>query len=77
METALKTMGYKTQIQPLNHFHEDYGLSAGTDGEDNDEDEDDEDDEDEDYDSEDMSEEEDALMEGAEGESDFDEGLEG
>jgi hypothetical protein len=39
--------GFKTQVQPLSHFQEDYGLAAGSD------DEEDEDDEDEEmYDSE-------------------------
>ncbi|KAK0728025.1 Metalloenzyme, LuxS/M16 peptidase-like protein [Lasiosphaeria miniovina] len=42
---ALSTMGYKTQVQPLSYFYDDYGLQAGEDeGEDEDEDEDDEDD---------------------------------
>lgn len=63
MEKAFKTMGYKTQVQPLNHFHEDYGLEGDEEGENDDEDDDDEDDDD-------MSEEEDALMDG-EGGSDM------
>ena len=55
-------MGYKTQVQALSDFYDDYGLKGGEDeGE-----EDDEDDED------DMSEEEDALMDGADGDSGFD-----
>jgi hypothetical protein len=35
MEIALKAMGYKTQVQPLSHFHDDYGLEGDDeDGED-------------------------------------------
>jgi hypothetical protein len=68
MEKAFTSTGYKTQIQPLTHFYDDYGIT-GADGDD-DEDEDDEEEED------DMSEEEDAMMDGAEGESDFDDGME-
>lgn len=61
MEKALKAMGYKTQVQPLNHFHEAYGLEGDEEGEEEDDEDEDEDDDD------DMSEEEDALMDGAEG----------
>jgi hypothetical protein len=28
MENAIKAMGYKTQVQPLSHFHDDYGLEG-------------------------------------------------
>lgn len=41
IDKALKTMGYKTQIQPLSHFHDDYGFEA-VDGEDDDVDDSDE-----------------------------------
>lgn len=61
MEKALKAMGYKTQVQPLNHFHEAYGLEGDEEGEEEDDEDEDEDDDD------DMSEEEDALMDGVEG----------
>lgn len=63
MEKALRAMGYKTQVQPLKHFHEAYGLEGDEEGED----EDDEDEEEEEDDDDDMSEEEDALMNGVEG----------
>ncbi len=63
MEKALGSMGYKTQVQPLSHFYDDYGLKGDT------EDEDEEDDDEED-DDDDLSEEEDANMDGAEGGSD-------
>ncbi|KAK1770553.1 Metalloenzyme, LuxS/M16 peptidase-like protein [Phialemonium atrogriseum] len=77
MEKALTAMGYKTQVQPLSHFHEAYGLSDGQDGEEDEDDDDDDDDDDEDGDDDSMSEEEDALMEGAEGGSDSDDNMEG
>ncbi|KAH8842611.1 hypothetical protein MCOR27_009327 [Pyricularia oryzae] len=35
IDKALETMGYKTQIQPLSHFHDNYGFEA-VDGEDDD-----------------------------------------
>ena len=61
MEKALQAMGYKTQVQLLPHFYDDYGLEG-------DEEDDEEDDEDEgdDEDDDDMSEEEDAMMDGME-----------
>jgi ABC-type Zn2+ transport system substrate-binding protein/surface adhesin len=46
MVKALSAMGYKTQVQPLSHFYNDYGLKADEEGEE--EDEEDEDGEDED-----------------------------
>jgi hypothetical protein len=61
MEKTLGTMGYKAQIQPLSHFYDDYGLKFGEEGEEGDDDDDD-----------DQSEEEDALMDGAGDESEFD-----
>jgi hypothetical protein len=45
MVKALGDMGYKTQVQPLSHFYEDYGLEA--DDDENEGDEDDDEDEDE------------------------------
>ena len=34
METAIKAMGYETQVQPLSYFHDDYGLEGdGDEGE--------------------------------------------
>ena len=33
-------MGYKTQVQPLSHFHDDYGLQGPNDGTEEEEDED-------------------------------------
>jgi len=47
MVKALGAMGYKTQVQPLSHFYDDYGLKA-----DDDEEEGDDEDEDEDMDGE-------------------------
>lgn len=44
METAFKGMGYKVQTHELSHFHDDYGLEAGDDEEDDEDDEDEEDD---------------------------------
>ena len=44
MVKALGTAGYKTQVQPLSHFYNDYGLEADEE-EEEEEDEDDEDDE--------------------------------
>lgn len=38
MVKALSAKGYKTQVQALSHFHEDYGLKG--DGEEEEEDED-------------------------------------
>jgi len=52
MVKALSTAGYKTQVQTLTHFYDDYGLKA-----DEDEDEDEEEEDDEDEDMEDGSEE--------------------
>jgi hypothetical protein len=43
METAIKAMGYKTQVQPLSYFHDDYGLE-GDDGEEESEEDDEGDD---------------------------------
>ncbi|KAK3359402.1 Metalloenzyme, LuxS/M16 peptidase-like protein [Lasiosphaeria hispida] len=57
MVKALSTMGYKTQVQPLSHFYDGYGLKA-----------DDEGDEEEDDDS---SEDGDASMDGTEDGSDL------
>ena len=57
MEKALQAMGYKTQVQLLPHFYDDYGLKG---------DEEDDEEEDEDEDDDDMSEEEDAMMDGME-----------
>ncbi len=68
MEKALQATGYKTQVQLLPHFYDDYGLE-GDEEDDEDDEEDDEDEEGEDED--DMSEEEDAMMDGAEDGSDF------
>jgi hypothetical protein len=28
MESAFKSMGYKTEVQPLSHYHDDYGLAG-------------------------------------------------
>ncbi len=43
MEKAFKAMGYKTQVQTLSHFHDDYGLEGGeSDGEGENDDDDDE-----------------------------------
>ncbi|KAL2197351.1 Metalloenzyme, LuxS/M16 peptidase-like protein [Corynascus similis CBS 632.67] len=56
---ALETAGYKTQVQTLSHFYDDYGLKGD---EDDEEEEDDEDDEDDEYDED----------EGSEDESEFD-----
>ncbi|KAJ9143690.1 Zinc metalloprotease [Pleurostoma richardsiae] len=56
MEKAFKAMGYDTQVQPLTHFYDDYGLKGPEDEEEDEDMEDDEDDEDED---EDMSEDDD------------------
>ena len=47
MVKALSVMGYKTQVQPLSHFYDDYGLKA-----DDDEEEGDDEDEDGDMDGE-------------------------
>jgi hypothetical protein len=44
MVKALGTAGYKTQVQTLSHFYEDYGLKA--DEEDGEEDEEEDEDED-------------------------------
>jgi Zn-dependent M16 (insulinase) family peptidase len=63
---ALSAVGYKTQVQPLSHFYDDYGLHV--EGEEGEGEEDEADDDD-------MSEEEDALMDGEEG-SDEDEDME-
>ncbi|KAH8887338.1 hypothetical protein GQ53DRAFT_656304 [Thozetella sp. PMI_491] len=41
MEKTLQTMGYKTQIQPLSHFYDDYGIGGGENPEEDEEDEDD------------------------------------
>jgi len=46
IEKALSEMGYKTQVQPLSHFYDDYGLKADEDGEEEDDDDEDDDDED-------------------------------
>lgn len=41
----LSAAGYKTQVQPLSHFYDDYGLEAGEeDGEDEEEEEDEDED---------------------------------
>jgi len=40
MVKALSAMGYKTQVQPLSHFHDDYGLQGPNDGTEEEEDED-------------------------------------
>ncbi|KAK4238493.1 Presequence protease 1, chloroplastic/mitochondrial [Achaetomium macrosporum] len=53
MVKALAAAGYKTQVQPLSHFYDDYGLKAGED--DGEEEEDDKDEEEEDEDMEDGS----------------------
>jgi hypothetical protein len=47
MEKAFKAMGYKTQVQTLTHFYDDYGLEGGEDdgGEDDDDDMSEDDDE--------------------------------
>jgi len=39
MVKALAEMGYKTQVQPLSHFHDDYGLEGPDDGGEEEEDE--------------------------------------
>ncbi|KAH8744387.1 hypothetical protein F5883DRAFT_660986 [Diaporthe sp. PMI_573] len=70
MEKMLGTMGYKTQVQRLSHFYDDYGLKGDNEEDDEEDDEDDEDDDD------DMSEEGHAMMDGAEDGSDFDYELE-
>lgn len=46
IEKAFKETGYKTQVQPLAHFHDDYGLKP-KDGEEEEEEEEEEDDEEE------------------------------
>lgn len=42
MVKALDTAGYKTQVQPLAHFYDDYGLKGDDDEEEEEEDDDDE-----------------------------------
>ena len=44
MVKNLETIGYKTQVQPLTHFYDDYGLKADEDEEEEEEEEDDDDD---------------------------------
>lgn len=44
MVKNLEAIGYKTQVQPLTHFYDDYGLKADEDEEEEEEEEDDEDD---------------------------------
>jgi hypothetical protein len=46
MVKALAAAGYKTQVQPLSHFYDDYGLKAGEDDGEEEEEDEDEDDED-------------------------------
>lgn len=48
IEKAFKEMGYKTDVQPLAHFHDDYGLKGDDDEEELDDEDDEEDDDDED-----------------------------
>ena len=48
MVKALATAGYKTQVQPLSHFYDDYGLKADEDEEEEEDDDEDEDDDEED-----------------------------
>lgn len=43
MVKALGTAGYKTQVQPLSHFYDDYGLKADEDEGEEEEEEDDDD----------------------------------
>lgn len=45
MIETLTAAGYKTQVQTLAHFYDDYGLAKDGDDEEEDDDEDDEDDE--------------------------------
>lgn len=52
IEKAFKEMGYKTDVQQLAYFHDDYGLKGDEDEEELEEDEDDEFDDDEEDDSE-------------------------
>lgn len=59
-------MGYATQVKKLSDFHDDYGLPGSEEDGQNDPDADEDEDDDE------MSEEEDAMMDGAEDMSDFD-----
>ncbi|KAK3325722.1 Metalloenzyme, LuxS/M16 peptidase-like protein [Apodospora peruviana] len=54
MVKALSEMGYKTQVQPLSHFYDDYGLKADEDEGNDDEDEDDDSEEESDGSDEDM-----------------------
>jgi hypothetical protein len=42
MVKALGTAGYKTQVQTLSHYHNDYGLEANEEEEEEEEDEDEE-----------------------------------
>jgi len=44
MVKALGAMGYKTQVQPLSHFYDDYGLKADDDEEEGDDEEDEDED---------------------------------
>lgn len=66
MEKAFKAMGYANQVQSLSHFYDDYGLEGDDDDEGKTDPEGEGDSEDDDED--DMSEEEDALMDGADDE---------
>ena len=43
MVKALGTAGYKTQVQTLSHYHNDYGLEANEEEEEEEEDDEDED----------------------------------
>ena len=45
MVKTLAAAGYKTQVQTLTHFYDDYGLKGDEEEEDEEEDDDDEDDE--------------------------------
>lgn len=55
MVKALAAAGYKTQVQTLSHFYDDYGLKADEEDEDEDEAEEDEDEDDDMEDGSDMS----------------------
>ncbi|OHW91611.1 peptidase m16 inactive domain-containing protein [Colletotrichum incanum] len=59
IEKAFKEMGYKTEVQQLAHFHDDYGLKGDDDEEEleDDEDEDEEEDDDDDSEGDDYSDE--------------------
>lgn len=55
MVKALAAAGYKTQVQALSHFYDDYGLKADEEDEEDDDAEEDEDEDDDMEDGSDMS----------------------